>query len=216
MRKTSVRPESRIESASSFGVFWRSAPSTSAIMRSMKDEPGSLVIFTLIQSDKHHRAAGHGAAVAAGFADDRRRFAGDGAFVDRGEALDDVAIAGDQFARLDDDDVAAFQLRRRNRLERADRRVGRGQFLRDEIRFGAPQALGLRLAAPFGDSLGEGREQDGEPQPGGDLAGEARLAGVAEEIAQPQHRDQRRHHFGDEDHRVAQQLARIELDEGVF
>ena len=48
IRKISVRPDSRIDSASSFGVFCRSAPSTSAIIRSMKVEPGAAVIFTLM------------------------------------------------------------------------------------------------------------------------------------------------------------------------
>jgi hypothetical protein len=51
MRKMIVKAVSRIERAISFGVFWRSAPSTSAIMRSMNDRPGSAVILTLIQSD---------------------------------------------------------------------------------------------------------------------------------------------------------------------
>src|SRR3981081_2352658 len=46
-----VRPASRILSAISFGVFWRSAPSTSLIIRSMKVEPGAAVMRTLIQSD---------------------------------------------------------------------------------------------------------------------------------------------------------------------
>ena len=47
----SVRPASRIFSAISFGVFCRSAPSTSAIIRSRKVEPCAAVIRTLIQSD---------------------------------------------------------------------------------------------------------------------------------------------------------------------
>ena len=47
-----VRPDSRIDSASSLGVFWRRAPSTSAIIRSMKVEPGAAVMRTLIQSDR--------------------------------------------------------------------------------------------------------------------------------------------------------------------
>ena len=38
-------------SAISFGVFCRSAPSTSAIMRSRKDEPGDEVMRTTIQSE---------------------------------------------------------------------------------------------------------------------------------------------------------------------
>ena len=43
-RKTIVRPASRIDSAISFGVFWRTAPSTSAIMRSRNVSPGSALI----------------------------------------------------------------------------------------------------------------------------------------------------------------------------
>ena len=42
---------SRIDSAISFGVFWRSAPSTREIIRSRNDSPGPAVIRTLIQSD---------------------------------------------------------------------------------------------------------------------------------------------------------------------
>ncbi len=38
--------------AISFGVFWRSAPSTSEIIRSMKVEPAAAVMRTLIQSDR--------------------------------------------------------------------------------------------------------------------------------------------------------------------
>ena len=50
-RKTIVRPASRIESAISFGVLRRSAPSTSAIMRSRNDWPGSWVISTTMWSE---------------------------------------------------------------------------------------------------------------------------------------------------------------------
>src|SRR5437868_3525699 len=46
-----VRPASRILSAISFGVFCRSAPSTSLIMRSMKVDPCAAVMRTRIQSD---------------------------------------------------------------------------------------------------------------------------------------------------------------------
>ena len=46
-----VSPASRMLSAISFGVFCRSAPSTSAIIRSMNVWPGSAVIRILIQSD---------------------------------------------------------------------------------------------------------------------------------------------------------------------
>ncbi|VVN40139.1 hypothetical protein PS645_05356 [Pseudomonas fluorescens] len=50
-RKIRVRPISRISSATSFGVFWRLAPSTRAIMRSSVDSPGLLVIRTISQSE---------------------------------------------------------------------------------------------------------------------------------------------------------------------
>ena len=46
-----VMPASRMLSAISFGVFCRSAPSTSAIMRSRNEEPGAEVMRTTIQSD---------------------------------------------------------------------------------------------------------------------------------------------------------------------
>src|SRR6201994_2940179 len=49
--KMIVRPASKMLSAISFGVFCRSAPSTSLIMRSMKVEPCAAVMRTLIQSD---------------------------------------------------------------------------------------------------------------------------------------------------------------------
>src|SRR6516162_611914 len=48
---TMVRPASRISSAISLGVFCRSAPSTSLIMRSRKVAPCAAVMRTRIQSD---------------------------------------------------------------------------------------------------------------------------------------------------------------------
>ncbi len=49
-RKISVRPARRIVSAISLGVFCRSEPSTSAIMRSTKPPPGSCITSILSQS----------------------------------------------------------------------------------------------------------------------------------------------------------------------
>ena len=46
-----MRPASRIDSAISFGVLRRAAPSTSAIMRSRNDWPGSCVISTTMRSE---------------------------------------------------------------------------------------------------------------------------------------------------------------------
>ena len=50
--KMMVRPTRRMLSAISLGVFWRSAPSTSLIMRSRKVEPGAAVMRTRSQSER--------------------------------------------------------------------------------------------------------------------------------------------------------------------
>ena len=88
-------------------------------MRSRNVSPGFDVMRDLDPVRQHLGAAGDGAAVAAGFADDRRALAGDDRFVDDGDALDDVAVAGDDVARLADDDVAGAQLRGRDLLDAA-------------------------------------------------------------------------------------------------
>ena len=107
-----VMPASRMLSAISFGVFCRSAPSTSAIMRSRKVEPCAAVMRDLDPVGDHARAAGDRRAVAAALADDRRRFAGDRGLVDRGDAFDHLAVARDEVAGLDQHDVARLELRR--------------------------------------------------------------------------------------------------------
>src|SRR5215207_5356436 len=103
--KMMVRPARRMLSAISFGVFWRCAPSTSAIMRSRKVEPGDAVMRTLIQSEITCVPP-----VAAGFTDDRGGLAGDGRLVDRGDAFDHLTVGWDDVAGLDEDDVARPQL----------------------------------------------------------------------------------------------------------
>ena len=111
-------------SAISFGVFCRSAPST---RRDHAVEEGR----ARRRRDAHHdpvrqhlRAAGHGRAVAADFADDRRRLAGDRGLVDRGHALDHLAVGGDEVAGLDQHDVARPEARCRERPVRRSARAG--------------------------------------------------------------------------------------------
>ena len=65
------------------------------------------------------RPAGDGRAVAAGLADDRCGLARDRRLVDRADALDDLAVGRDDLAGLDDDHVAAAELRGRHLLEAA-------------------------------------------------------------------------------------------------
>ena len=104
-----VSTASRMVRAISLGVFWRLAPSTSAIIRSRK-------VWPALGGDPHDDPvgehlgpAGDRRAVAAGLADDRGRLAGDGRLVDRGDALDDLAVGGDEVAGLAHHEVALGQ-----------------------------------------------------------------------------------------------------------
>ena len=74
---------------------------------------------------QHLRAAGHGRAVAAGFADDGGQLAGDGGLVDGGDALDHLTVGGDEVAGLDQHDVTDLQAGAGDELEVL--RVGRSQ-----------------------------------------------------------------------------------------
>ena len=81
-----VRPDSRIDSAISFGVLRRDAPSTSAIILSRNDSPGAAVILTTISSDSTRVPPVTARPVAAGLADHRGGLAGDRRLVDAGHA----------------------------------------------------------------------------------------------------------------------------------
>ena len=93
-----VNPANRMLSAISLGVFCRSAPSTSAIIRSRNVSPGFDVILHLDLIGEHARAAGHGRAIAARLADHRSRFAGDRRLIHRRDSLHDLAVGGNEFA----------------------------------------------------------------------------------------------------------------------
>ena len=201
-------------SAISLGVFCRSAPSTSAIMRSRKEEPCAEVIRTTIQSEMTvvppvtaersppaSRITGADSPVmAASFTEATPSMTSPspgimspaststtspGRSWDASTALPDLAV------------VARHQ-----------------DALGARLLSGAAQGVGLRPPAALGDGLGEVGEQHGEPQPGGDLAGEQRRL-TCRQITDEQHRHQRRDGGRDEDHRVPHQGARIELAEGI-
>ncbi len=70
------------------------------------------------------RAGGDRRSIAAGLADHRRRFAGDRRLVDAGDARDDLAVAGDQLAGVDADEVAGAQRGRGDRVSGCHRRGG--------------------------------------------------------------------------------------------
>ena len=164
-----VSAASRMFSAISFGVFCRLAPSTRAIIRSMKVSPGFWVILHDDPVGQHRGAAGDRGAVAAGFADDRGRLAGDRRLVHRGDALDHVAVAGDHLAGLDHDKSPSCNAAPATSSSRSAAPVPvpveppghRGGL-------GPAQRFGLGLAAAFGHGLGEVGEHHGQPQPGDD------------------------------------------------
>ena len=212
-RKMIVSEASRMFSAISFGVFCRFAPSTRAIIRSMKLSPGFWVISHDDPVGEHPGAAGDRGAVAADLADDRRRLAGDGRLVDAGDAVDDVAVAGDDVARPRTTTMSPC----RNCGAGTDSSGGlhriaglpAGQAPRDRVGLGPAQRVRLRLAAALGDRLGQVGEHHRQPQPDHDQPGEH--AGVGDR----EHRGEHGADLDDEHDRVAPQRARVELAQRV-
>ena len=96
--------------AISLGVFCREDPSTRAIIRSRKLSPKAGGDPDHDPVGEHLRAPGDRGPVTAGLADHGCGLAGDGGLIDAGHPLDDVAVAGDDLAGLDDDQVADPQL----------------------------------------------------------------------------------------------------------
>ncbi|MEI3003672.1 MAG: hypothetical protein V8T87_03510 [Victivallales bacterium] len=108
-RKPSVSPASVTVSASSFGVFWRTAPFDQCDHPVEERLAGSGGDLHLDPVGEHAGAAGHAGAVAAGLAHHRRGFAGDRGFVDAGDAFDHFAVARDGFPCADYNDVAGLK-----------------------------------------------------------------------------------------------------------
>ena len=117
-----MSPASRMLSAISFGVLRRSAPSTSAIIRSRNDLPGSWVTSITSRSESSFVPP-----VTAERSPPASRITGADSPVIADSSTEptpsiDLAVGGDHLAGVDDDDVAALQLGRRHVLERAVRR----------------------------------------------------------------------------------------------
>ncbi len=156
-------------------------------------------------------ATGDGGAVAAGFADDGGGLAGDGGFVDRGDADDDFAVARDHLAGDDADDVVGAELGAGNLFDGA----GLGDLVGGGFGLGEAESVGLGFAAAFGHGFGEVGEEDGEPQPEGDLEIEAEVAVVGEEVVDEEDGGQDAADFDDEHDGVLHHGRRGELDESV-
>ena len=165
-----VSAASRIVSAISFGVFCRRAPSTSAIMRSRKPWPFSIVTrmtmrslrtrvppVTALRSPPLSRMTGADSPVMA----DSSTLA---------MPSIDIAVRRDHVAGFADDEVALLQFRRGHLLFTA---VAQAPGHRVLARLA--QAVGLGFAAAFGHGFGKVGEQHREPEPDGELRDEAAL-----------------------------------------
>ena len=75
---------------------------------------GPAVIRTTMRSESTVVPPVTPGSVAAGLANHRRGFAGDRRFIDDGDAFDDLAVAGNDLARLDDDAIARPEVGRRD------------------------------------------------------------------------------------------------------
>ena len=92
-------------------------------------------------------------------------------------------------------------------------RLGPGEELGLGLGPGSAQRVGLRLAAPFRDRLGEVGEQNREPEPQDDLEGEAEVGAAGDQVADEESRDQGAHDLDHEHDRVLDQDPRVELAE---
>ncbi len=158
------------------------------------------------------RARGHRRTVAARLTDDGCAFTGDRGLVDARHARNHLAVGGDQVACLDQHDLIDEQ------LAGGDPRPGftdAQHALCVQVGLGRAQRCGLRLAAPFGQRLGEIAEQDGEPQPEDQLRLEGDIAGSGRNPLDQQHRRQGRDEGRHEHHGIADKFRRGELDHRI-
>ena len=163
-RNTIVRPASRMSSAISFGVFWRFAPSTSAIMRSRKVSPGFALTRTISQSESTTVPP-----VTALRSPPLSRITGALSPVTALSFTEATPSITSPSAGI----VSPASTSTTSPLRSADggpRHVGRvaprlAELLRHHVAARPAQRLGLRLAAPLGHRLGEVREQHREPEP---------------------------------------------------
>ena len=172
-RKISVKPTSRMSSAISFGVFCRSAPSTSAIMRSRKLLPGSAVTLTTSQSETTRVPP----VTAERSPPDSRITGADSPVIALSSTEATPWTISPSAGMMSPASTSTTSPRRRPR--RGDlapgvaRRVGAGELLAGGLGLGRAQRGGLRLAAALGDGLGEVGEEHGQPEPDDDLHDEA-------------------------------------------
>ena len=208
-----VSPTSRMVSAISLGVFWRLAPSTSEIIRSRNDSPGLAVICTTMWSETTVVPP-----VTAERSPPLSRITG----ADSPVMANSLTVAMPLTTSPSPGMMspACTSTRSPLRSDRGgDHLPGRGvdapQLPGLGVGLGPAQTGRLGLAPPLGHRFGEVGEQHGEPQPGSDLTDQAGLRARRAQVADEDQGRQQGGDGGDEDHRVAEQHARVELAERV-
>ena len=209
-RNTIVMNASRMDSAISFGVRERLAPSTIAIMRSRNPSPSRLVTRTTSQSDSTRvppvteeksppasRSTGADSPVTA---------------LSLTEATPSTTSpsAGMIVVCFDQHEIAAPKRARLDGLELA--LLAPHQPLRVNVLAHRSERRRLRFAAPFGHRLCEVCEQHGQPQPCGDGEHESGMARVLDHPSRRRETDDRGEdaaHVDDEHHRIAELHTRI-------
>ncbi len=150
---------SRIESAISFGVRWRLAPSTRPIIRSRKVSPGFAVTRTTSQSDSTRVPP----VTDEKSPPDSRTTGADSPVTADSSTVAAPSItspsAGIRSPASTSTKSPLRRLRSPTAIVQGASRSARRQLLRHDVAPGAAQRRGLRLAAPFGHALGEVREQ---------------------------------------------------------
>ena len=210
-----VSAASRMLSAISFGVFWRLAPSTIAIIRSRNVSPGSAATLTMIQSERTRvppmtalrspplsRMTGALSPVMAVSLTDATPST---ISPSHGTSSSASMRTMSPLRSVADDTVCDGRVAPRL-----------GELLRRRVLARLAQRVGLRLAAALGHRLGEVREEHGEPEPERDREDEAgrRLALADERLDEEDGREDAAD-LDDEHDRVLELVTRVELLERV-
>src|SRR6266511_2058817 len=199
-------------SAISFGVLRRSAPSTSAIMRSRNDLPGSCVTITTSWSESSLVPP----VTAERSPPDSRMTGADSPVIADSSTEPTPSITSPSAGMISPAETTTTSPRCSSGGGDVLDPAGVGAPVCDRGRAGRAEGVCLRLAAAFGDRLGEVGEQNGQPEPDRDHAHEPQLRRVS--TGEIEHEDRGRDHaaeLDDEHDRVAHLAARVELRERV-
>ena len=214
-RKIRVSATSRMVSAISFGVFWRFAPSTRAIMRSIKASPGLTVMRTTIQSDSTVVPP-----VTAEKSPPASRMTGADSPVIAASLTEAAPSMTSPSAGIMSPASTSTTWPRPSSVPGSRSTVapwrGSRSFLATTNFLAAAQRRGLGSAPALGQRLGEIGEQHREPQPQrGDANEPRRCFALTTERLHPQPGGEQAADEDDEHHRVLELNPRVQLAKGA-